>query len=182
MKLMNKNLSIVLIIFSIFVSVYFIFFKKWDVREAIADYTNEHCQINQECLIDLSKITPFHWDRAYIFPTGTRPKSIEKAIGMHYQFIDVGVKFIFIKNKKIVYFEEYFPYPDYRDKNQIVPNFASLLYPESNFPEYYFLTKENSQLFIKRYHGTSSKRKRNMFYEISPSNENQSEKNNLYKE
>ncbi|EQB99347.1 hypothetical protein B738_18314 [Photorhabdus temperata subsp. temperata M1021] len=96
---------------------------------------------------------------------------------MHYQFIDVGVKFIFIKNNEIIYSEEYFPYPDYRNKNQLEPHFASL-YAKNNYPGYYFLTKGNSQLLIKKYH--SKLRKRNVFYEISPSNENQSEKSNPY--
>ncbi|ERT14100.1 hypothetical protein [Photorhabdus temperata] len=126
MALVNKKISIFLIIFTVIVFIYFIFFRKWDVRNGISAYVNKHCQIDQKCLVDLQDITPFHWERAYIFPTGTRPKTIDNAIGMHYQFIDVGVKFIFIKNNEIIYSEEYFPYPDYRNKNQLEPHFASL--------------------------------------------------------
>ncbi|MDC9582933.1 hypothetical protein PSI15_15405 [Xenorhabdus sp. PR6a] len=178
MSFRNKKLPIALITFAVFFLIYFVFFYKWDVKEAIAVYGDANCPMDQGCLVDLYKLTPFSWDRAYIFPVGADKKFIDEAIGMHYQFVDVGVKYIFIKDNHIVYSEEYFPDLDYRDKNQVLPHFAGSD-PKDNAPIYYFLTKENSQLIIKKYQSLS--RKRNRLYGISPANENQSEKSNPYK-
>ncbi len=159
--------------------IYFIFFYKWDVKEAIASYADDNCQVNKDCMIDLQKITPFNWDRAYIFSRGITRKDISDAIGMNFQdMFDVGVKYIFIKDNQIVYFQDYFPDLDYRDKNQVIPKFAGYLVDEE-YPSYYFLTKDNSQLLIKISDGVY--RKNNTFYEISPSNKNQYEEYNTYK-
>ncbi|CDG22949.1 conserved protein of unknown function [Xenorhabdus poinarii G6] len=178
MKVSNKKILLILSAFAILTFVYFFSFRQWDIKEVIVDYSNKHCQINQECLVDFKDLTPFSWDRAYIFPDGKNSKSINNAIGMQYRFTDVGLKFIFIRDKEIVYSEEYFPDLDCHDKNQIIPVFATL-YPKNNYPSYYFLTKENSQLFITMRNSISSNC--DMFYEISPSNEDQSEKSNPYK-
>ncbi|CDH04988.1 conserved hypothetical protein [Xenorhabdus bovienii str. oregonense] len=176
MALKNNKMFISLVVLAF---VYFIFFYKWDVKEAVAYYADVNCQVNKDCLIDLHKITPFDWDRAYIFQSGETRENIRDAIGVNFLYmIDVGVKYIFIKDNKIVYFEEYFPDMDYRDKNQVTPKFASYLL-KGDYPSYYFLTKDNSQLLIKI--RGDLQRKNNTFYEISPSNKNQFEKYNTYK-
>ncbi|MDE1476206.1 hypothetical protein KKI95_16705 [Xenorhabdus bovienii] len=169
------NVTSVIAIITI-LSICFIVFYKWDVKDGIANYADAYCEMDQDCLIDLSKVTPFNWDKAYIFQPGELYPYIDKAIGMKYNFIDVGLKFIFIKDNKIIYSEEYFPYPDLREFNQIHPNFSGN--GKGNyFPDYYYITKENSKIFIKRH---SSYSKKNNHYYLYPSNEYQSEKSNPY--
>nr|WP_314267294.1 hypothetical protein [uncultured Moellerella sp.] len=180
-KLININVLISLIILTILTLIYLSFFYKWDIREGIADYIDEHCQLDQECLVSLQAITPFSWDRAYIFPTKARKDYINKAIGMNYNYTGIGDKFIFIKDNIIIYSEEYFPDPEHYNKTQLAIYFASDGNSDGSYPKYYYLTAENNQLQIKKQFsqrdwGDAS------FYNIKPTNENQSEKGNPYQQ
>ncbi len=180
-KSKNGRLFILLSLLIVLTFIYLYLFLQWDIRKGIADYTDEHCQLDQECLVSLQAITPFSWDRAYIFPTGAPSNKINEAIGLDYSYIDIGNKFIFIKNNKIIYSEEYFPDPDHHNKNQLMIYFASDGNSEGPYPKYYYLTPKNNQLHIKKQFsqrdwGDAS------FYNIKPTNENQSEKGNPYQQ
>ena len=180
-KSLNIKILLVFITLTILSLIYLLFFYKWDIREGIADYTNKHCQLDQECLVSLQAITPFSWDRAYIFPTRALKNHINKAIDMNYNYMDIGDKFIFIKDNIIIYSEEYFPDPEHYNKTQLAIYFAFDGNPGGPYPKYYYLTPKNDQLWIKKQFskkdwGDAS------FYNIKPTNENQSEKGNPYKQ
>lgn len=70
---------------------------------------NKDC--NNSCVVDLSKITPFKWNRFYIFKETTSNEAVEKAINQKYPYFgDVARRLIFLdKNNRIVYHEDIFP-------------------------------------------------------------------------
>ncbi|MDE9527710.1 hypothetical protein [Xenorhabdus bovienii] len=170
----NKKVIFSIVIIAI-VSIYHTASYKWDVKDAITSYVDNNCEWRNECLVDFRNVIPFEWDRAYIFQPGDAPENINIAIGMKYNFVDVGLKFIFIKGNEIVYSEEYFPDPEFEEKAHIYPKFNN---EGSNFPDYYYITKENSKIFIQN---TSTTYGARQSYVVRPSNEYQSEKNNSYK-
>jgi hypothetical protein len=64
-------------------------------------------------------VTNFKWDKVYIFYVGASLENIEKVLGVPYtQWQDVGDRIIFVNQGKVVYHEEYFPYPEHIEKGR----------------------------------------------------------------
>jgi len=61
---------------------------------------------NEECVIKLSDLTTFGWDKVYIFQALVPAEFIDEALGMHYEdYVEATRTIIFVKNNKIVYAE-----------------------------------------------------------------------------
>lgn len=77
------------------------------------DYADKHCQQNTDCVVNISKITPFKWDTLYVIDSGWDLDEIKSVIGAELkERTDIFSKIIFVKDGQVVYFEEYYYYPD----------------------------------------------------------------------
>ena len=77
------------------------------------------CGGQKECIQQVKDVTTFKWDNVYIFSIGASLEDIEKTLGIPYKlWQDVGDRIIFIEKGKVVYHEEYFPYPEHIEKGR----------------------------------------------------------------
>lgn len=90
--------------------------------------------------ISLSKLTPFKWDKAYVFDTNTSPEAIYKTIGYKWKDIKKAesedmVQMIFMNNKKVVchlYGYEQLLLADFNFDKSEFKNGVVTIYPNSN--------------------------------------------------
>lgn len=67
---------------------------------------------SSNCVLDLSNIMNFEWDTMYYFSRANSLEEINEYISFNYeQFVDIGDRVIFLKNKKVVYHQDWFPNP-----------------------------------------------------------------------
>jgi hypothetical protein len=86
---------------------------------SIAAKIYEKCGEQDKCVRQVKDVTNFKWDKVYIFRVGTSLEDIEKGLGFPYkQWQDVADRIIFVGNGKVVYHEEYYPYPEYIEKGR----------------------------------------------------------------
>ncbi|MCG7856950.1 hypothetical protein MD537_08230 [Flavihumibacter sediminis] len=72
------------------------------------------CDKQDTCIRQVKDVTNFKWDKVFIFPVGASLEEIEKVLGVPYkQWQDVGDRIILVNQGKVVYHEEYFPYPEH---------------------------------------------------------------------
>lgn len=84
---------------------------------SIAARLYSKCDGQNKCILLVKDATTFKWDRVYIFSIGASLEDIEKTIGVPYNlWQDVGERIIFTEKGKVVYHEEYFPYPEHIEK------------------------------------------------------------------
>lgn len=77
------------------------------------------CDGQIKCIRQVKDVTTFKWDKVYIFSIGASLEDIEKTLGIPYKlWQDVGDRIIFIEKGKVVYHEEYFPYPEHIEKGR----------------------------------------------------------------
>lgn len=60
--------------------------------------------------IDLGETLPFDWDTMYWFPSNIPLEEINSIVNINKYWQDVGDRIVFVKDGKIVYYKEYFPY------------------------------------------------------------------------
>ena len=90
--------------------------------------------------LSLSKLTPFKWDKAYVFDTNTSPETIYKTIGYKWKDIKKAesedmVQMIFMNNKKVVcqlYGYEQLLWADFNFDKSEFKNGVVTLYPNIN--------------------------------------------------
>jgi hypothetical protein len=91
------------------------------LENEIAISIKKNCK-NENCEIDISKITSFKWHKLYVFKETATLEVIEKAIQQEYNyFTDVARRLIFIdSNDKIIYHEDIFPNVEGIMNNEVV--------------------------------------------------------------
>jgi hypothetical protein len=83
---------------------------------SIAERLYSKCGNKQVCRIPLKDVTDFRWEKVYVFSAGTSLEEMDQALGFHYkQWEDIGEKIIFVLKGKVVYHEDYFPYPEMKN-------------------------------------------------------------------
>jgi hypothetical protein len=81
--------------------------------KSIAAKLYSKCEGKDKCVQKIKEVTDFKWDKVYIFSVEASLENIEKILGVPYkQWGDVGDRIIFVDKGKVVYHEEYFPYPE----------------------------------------------------------------------
>lgn len=108
--------------------------------------------------LSLSKLTPFKWDKAYVFDTNTSPEMIYKTIG--YKWKDIKktesedmVQMIFMNNEKVVrhlYGYEQLLYADFNFDKSEFKNEVVTIYPNGN--DKFEVTLDKVWSFIKLKH------------------------------
>lgn len=80
------------------------------LAQKIDAHITEYCK-EGICTINLSKITPFKWDRFYLFKETTSLEVVERVLNQEYPyFTDIGRRIIFLDDgNNIVYHEDIFP-------------------------------------------------------------------------
>lgn len=88
---------------------------------SIAAILYSKCDGHDKCIRQVKDVTTFKWDKVYIFSIASSLEDIEVALGVPYkQWQDVGYRIIFVEKDKVVYHEEYFPYPEHIEKGSSV--------------------------------------------------------------
>ncbi|MDC9594773.1 hypothetical protein [Xenorhabdus sp. IM139775] len=161
----SKLAALFMMFFSVF---YFYIYKEINIVEEIFDYTDKHCHVNDECVVNMADVTPFEWDYMYVIDSGQEHKRVESFINLK---VDVNLDFFqnifFIKDNKLVHHEGYFYYPDSTDERGLLLNFD--FYKKGMKPiKYYVISKDNASILIKK-----EKTPYKVRYWFSYANENQ---------
>lgn len=80
------------------------------LENRIALSISENCK-DENCIVDISKITPFTWHKMYVFKETASLEAIENALNQKYPYYnDVARRLIFLDSiGTIVYHEDIFP-------------------------------------------------------------------------
>lgn len=66
------------------------------------------CRGSDNCIVIISSLTDFKWDKLYVFNTATAPDVIDSAIGMDYPYYEEFSRtMIFLNKGKIVHHESH---------------------------------------------------------------------------
>ncbi len=96
-------------------SLLFLFFscseyKKTEFEKSIEANYNTSCNKLSSCTVNIASITPYDWDKMYVFKTTASLETIDKALGFNYPYFeDIAERVVFLKNNKIVYHDDYYP-------------------------------------------------------------------------
>ncbi|WP_340611782.1 hypothetical protein [Xenorhabdus bharatensis] len=174
----NKN-NIVALSLILGVVVFFFSLSYNNSKLGIIDYADRHCQKNTACLIDMNKIVPFDWDKMYIIDKGMGHKDIENIIGAAFKGkASLFYKIIFVRNKQVVYEDEYDPYIRSYEKKLLKPDFQYPYDGKENYFNYYAVSKDNAILSMKIENKPLTDDDK-VYYKLSPSNSQQVREKNL---
>jgi len=100
--------------FLIYISLLFLFscskYKKTEFEKGIELKYNSVCKDTNTCAINIKEVTSFAWDKMYVFKTTASLEIVNEALGFNYPYFeDVAERVIFIKDKKVVYHDDYYP-------------------------------------------------------------------------
>jgi len=71
--------------------------------------------------LKMQDITDFEWDSMYVFKPGCELEYINTVLGFDYTYYkDIGDRIIFVKNKKVTYYEDKFPNPSPSSGDEIL--------------------------------------------------------------
>ncbi|WP_127956821.1 hypothetical protein [Serratia microhaemolytica] len=177
----SNILGYVLFVATLVMVVSYFFKDSWvSIEEKIIEAVRTAPKEERVYNIDLNNVINFSWQRAYFFHYTYTRKSIEQEIGIPFPYDnDGGYVSIFINNDKVVHWEVYpaIPYDQKRDQLWIV--FGNAENHDPYHPYYYYLTPDNAVLSVERelsaIHSFS-------YYTLSPSNENQWDESNPYRQ
>ncbi len=114
------------------------------MQDKIINNIQKSCQ-KDSCIVKMSAITPFDWEKMYVFREGADLQEINKQLGFNYPYFkDVAKRLIFIKSNKIIYHEDEFPYPDKKPVNKIFFIFRNDSIKSMSF------TKESAVFYVSR--------------------------------
>lgn len=86
---------------------------------SIAAKLYSECDKQDKCIRKVKNVTNFKWEKVYIFSVGASLEEIQKVLNVPYnQWQDGGDRIIFVNLGKVVYHEEYFPYPEHIEKGR----------------------------------------------------------------
>jgi len=90
------------------------------IQKKIVNKINQQCKTADNCVIRMSEVTDFEWEKMYIFNENSSLEEINKALGFNYKYFkDVARRIIFTKSNKVVYQEDDFPYPEESPKGKV---------------------------------------------------------------
>ncbi|MEQ1965286.1 hypothetical protein ABLB69_19525 [Xenorhabdus khoisanae] len=140
--------------------------------ESLFNYTDEYCQQDTNCLVDISKITPFKWDTLYVIDKGWTRHEIEALIGTAFpEKMDIFSKLIFVKNGQVVYSDEYYYLSDFAGHvggNKILTLNFEYENQKKGLIAYYRISKDDPKVLIYTEYNSQK-----THYLFSPSNESQ---------
>jgi len=86
---------------------------------SIATKLYSKCDKQDKCIRKVKDVTKFRWEKVYIFSVGASLEDIQKVLNVPYnQWQDVVDRIVFVNQGKVVYHEEYFPYPEHIEKGR----------------------------------------------------------------
>lgn len=72
---------------------------------------NQYDNSKDSCQVNFSDFLPNQWDTVWYFSNKFEWDDIYREMGFNPDcFIDVGDRIVFVKNRKVVYYQEWFPY------------------------------------------------------------------------
>ena len=100
------------------------------------------CPDKSNCVIDLSKILKIEWDTMYFFSNAIFLNEIDSILGFHLkEWTDIGYRIVLTnKSNKVVYYQEWFPYPSDEVKDIVV----------FDTNKKYFILDKNNAIFLVR--------------------------------
>jgi hypothetical protein len=135
--------------------IYIIFFLLFitgcsnsNIEKQIVEEIESKCA-KKVCTIDINQLTSFSWDKMYVFGPGLTEDRIKEIIGIDYPaYVEFTRPIIFIKQSKIVHFEN-----DYIDEEYFTDGQVIFDYPDSVHYQTYFSGKAIFKGKIKKIDG-----------------------------
>jgi hypothetical protein len=110
-----------------------------------------NCPDKDNCVIDLSKVLTFDWETMYFFTNAYSLSEIDSILGFHLtEWYDVGDRIVFVKNNRVVYYQEWFPYPSDEIKNVVVFDTNKKYFRVSKKNAVFSIRKENDFYWLKQ--------------------------------
>lgn len=82
----------------------------------------KHCPDTSDCMVDMAEIIDENWDTMYYFSNAYSLENIIAELGdIPIRYHDVGDRIVFVKNKTVIYYKEWFPYPAQSDESIYIP-------------------------------------------------------------
>jgi hypothetical protein len=101
-------------------SIVLIFGCQSNMQKKIVNKINQQCKTTDTCIVRMSDVTDFEWEKMYVFNENSRLEEINKLLGFNYEYFeDVARRIIFTKSNKVVYHEDDFPYPEESPKGKV---------------------------------------------------------------
>lgn len=75
-----------------------------DVYSVVKDAYNDSVET-----IDFSEVMGFEWDTMYWFPMNIPLEEVNSIVNINSFWQDIGDRIVFVKDKRIVYYQEFFP-------------------------------------------------------------------------
>lgn len=92
---------------------------------------NQYDDNQDSCEIDLTGFLPNQWDTLWYFSNKYEWRDIYQEMGYNpHCFQDAGDRIIFVKNRRVVYYQEWFPY--HKIKNWVVFSGDKLCVPRDS--------------------------------------------------
>src|ERR1043166_1470867 len=77
------------------------------VEARIVNRINQQCGKAGDCIIRIREVTPFDWDKMYVFTDGAAQGEVDKALGVPFpNYTEFTRKIVFMNRGVIVYSEE----------------------------------------------------------------------------
>lgn len=104
--------------------VLFLLFLVYSCQKTIQDKIIDNIKKNERgdsCVVKIINITPFDWDKMYVFRENCSLEEVNKKLGFEYPYFeDVAKRIVFIKSRKVVYHEEECSDPDKKSKLEFI--------------------------------------------------------------
>jgi hypothetical protein len=73
------------------------------------------------CKINMPEIIREDWEKMYVFDLSVSLETINQILGFQYPYFeDVANRIVFVKDKKVIYHEDYFPLPEKLNEQEVV--------------------------------------------------------------
>ena len=126
-----------------------------DTLDRVADKAEATCHENAPCVVNVTDVTGFDWDKMYIFRGGAQRAYIEKTIGLPFpDWEELSEQVLFVRGNEIVKSESY---DDFEANGERVVGV--------NFSDhaYYEIPRSSPGLIVRIYHDPKQR-----FYAIEP--------------
>ena len=103
----SKNIGCLVVAIIALVVIWICVSKVNTFERKIGRWIDRECVDPKECVVRITDLTEFDWDEMYVFDSGYTTEGIEKALGTKISTNnDAKRKIVFLKNKRIVLYEE----------------------------------------------------------------------------
>lgn len=140
-----------LIFFLLTLSVFCQSCSKRNAFDKLIEKQFNQCKNTNSCIVDLSTVITSDWDTMYFFTNAYSLDEIDSILGFHLkEYIDIGDRIVLTKKKhKVVYYQEWFPYPSDEIKNIVIFDTEKKYFVVERKRAVFYICKKNQFYCLK---------------------------------